>query len=199
MPLTDLLKTLTAEAGAELSRLSADTDTAVAAVLDSAREQAVALRTSLASEPTAAGARDAARLPALARLAAADELRTEREDAFGSVLDGVRAELAELRSSARYPGLFASLLAEARAALPAASVLRVDPRDRDLAQTLAGDLRRSPVLLTWGGVELDGDDGRVVRNTIEERLTNAEPTLRLRFAHSLALHEQRLVLAVVGS
>ena len=43
----------------------------------------------------------------------------------------------------------------------------------------------SPSLDTWGGLELAGDDGRTIRNTLEERLANADLLLRGRFAHWL--------------
>ena len=113
-------------------------------------------------------------------------VRSAREEAFASLLAGIRAELAAFRGAASYPALFRSLLAESRAALPAARELRVDPRDLDLAMALAGELRVDPALDTWGGVELACDDGRTIRNTLEERLANAEPLLRRRFARRLA-------------
>jgi V/A-type H+/Na+-transporting ATPase subunit E len=91
-----------------------------------------------------------------------------------------------VRATASYPELFRTLLAESRAALPAARELRVDPRDRDLAHTTADGLRVDPTLKTWGGLELASDDGRTIRNTVEERLVNAEPLLRRRFAQRLA-------------
>jgi vacuolar-type H+-ATPase subunit E/Vma4 len=130
---------------------------------------------------------------ALARMDASAAVRSAREEAFASLLAGIRAELAALRGAASYPELFRSLLDESRAALPAARALRVDPRDFDLAMTLAGELRVDPALDTWGGLELAGDDGRAIRNTLEERLANAEPLLRRRFARRLA----RAVLAGV--
>ncbi len=107
-------------------------------------------------------------------------LRAAREDAFASLLVGVGEALGALRSSDAYAAHFAALLAESRAALPDARGLRIDPRDQDLAP--AGE----PALDTWGGLELAGDDGRTLRNTLEERLANAEPLLRRRFSEWLA-------------
>ena len=75
---------------------------------------------------------------------------------------------------------FGALLAESRAALPSARELRVDPRDADLALPLADGLGVESTLETWGGLELASDDGRTIRNTLEERLANAEPLLRRR-------------------
>ena len=80
---------------------------------------------------------------------------------------------------------FAALLAESRAALPAARELRIDRRDADLARPLADGLGVELTLDTWGGLELASDDGRTLRNTLEERLANAEPLLRRRFAELL--------------
>ena len=128
---------------------------------------------------------EAERERALARLQAAETVRVAREQAFGSLLGRIRDELAALRGSDAYPAVFEALLAESRAALPQGRELRVDRRDADLAASLAGDLQVVTTLDTWGGVELAGDDGRTIRNTLEERLVNADQLLRGRFAHWL--------------
>ena len=57
--------------------------------------------------------------------------------------------------------------------------MRTSPRG------VAYGLRVEPTLDTWGGVELASDDGRTVRNTLEERLANAELLLRERLAQRL--------------
>lgn len=186
MPLADLLEAIEVEADEELARREHEARAEAEALLEHARSEARALMAEVAGEPVPAARREAERTTALARLEAAASLREEREEAFASVLDGVRAELAGLRGSGRYPELLRALVAESRAALPAAAVLRVDPRDAELARPLAGGLRLEPMLETWGGVELASNDGRLVRNTLEERLANAEPRLRLRFADRLA-------------
>ena len=63
---------------------------------------------------------------------------------------------------------------------------------------LAGDLRVDPALDTWGGLELAGDDGRTIRNTLEERLANAEPLLRRRFAQRLARAGRGSAMRILG-
>jgi vacuolar-type H+-ATPase subunit E/Vma4 len=105
-----------------------------------------------------------------------------REEAYVAVLDRVREKLASVRGSSAYPAVFRALLDESRGALPEARELRVDRRDADLAVSVAGDVKVVAVLDTWGGVELAGEDGRTVRNTLEERLANADQLLRGRFA-----------------
>ena len=186
MALADLLRVIEADDAAERARADREAALEAAAIVGRARSEARALETELAAAPEPAARADAERARALARLDAARAIRGEREDAFASLLTGVRAELGALRESDRYPALLRALLAEGRAALPGATELRVDPRDLDLATPLADGLRVAPTLETQGGVELASDDGRSIRNTVEERLANADLLLRSRFADRVA-------------
>ena len=91
-----------------------------------------------------------------------------------SLVSGIRAELGGCADPP--PTQSFSTRSWPRAGPPCpARVLRVDPRDADLAGGVAPGLRVDATLDTWGGVELASDDGRTVRNTLEERLANAEP------------------------
>jgi vacuolar-type H+-ATPase subunit E/Vma4 len=186
MALADLLQAIEADAAADRARRDRETEAEAKAIVERAREQAYALEAELAAAPEAQARAEAEQALALARLEVSSAARSARDEAFVSLLAGVRAGLAALRTTDSYPELFRALLAEARAALPAARELRVDGRDLELATPLAGGLRLDPTLETWGGVELVSDDGRTVRNTVEERLANAELLLRRRFAQRLA-------------
>jgi vacuolar-type H+-ATPase subunit E/Vma4 len=186
MALADLLRVIEADAAAERARADREAAREAAAIIERARREARALAADLAAAPEPAARAEADRARALARLSAARAIRGEREDAFASLLTGVRGELGALRTGAAYPRLFRALLAEARAALPGATEIRVDRRDLDLATPLARGLHVDPTLETWGGVELASDDGRVIRNTVEDRLANADLLLRSRFADRLA-------------
>jgi vacuolar-type H+-ATPase subunit E/Vma4 len=186
MALADLLQAIEADAAAERARRDRETATEAKAIVEQAREQAYALEAELAAAPEAQARAEAEQALALVRLEVSGAARSARDEAFVSLLAGVRAELAGVRTTDAYPELFRALLAEARAALPAARELRVDGRDLELATPLAGGLRLDPTLETSGGVELVSDDGRTVRNTVEERLANAELLLRRRFAQRLA-------------
>jgi vacuolar-type H+-ATPase subunit E/Vma4 len=194
MALADLLQAIEADATAERARADRESAGEATAIVERARAQAAALAAELAAEPEGEARAEAERTRSLARLDASDAVRSAREEAFGSLLTGIRAELAALRATASYPELFRMLLAESRAALPAAHELRVDPRDRELAHTTADGLCVDPTLETWGGLELASDDGRTIRNTVEERLENAEPLLRRRFAQGLATAPVRAAL-----
>lgn len=185
MALDDLL--LAIAVGADEERRLADRErtAAAAAIVEAARQAAAAVQAELTVAPEAEALADAERKRAMARLQAADTVRVAREEAFVSLLGRIRDELAALRGSDRYPAVFRALLGESRAALPQGSLLRVDRHDANLAASMAGDLQVIATYDTWGGVELAADDGRTIRNTLEERLVNADQLLRGRFARWL--------------
>jgi vacuolar-type H+-ATPase subunit E/Vma4 len=189
MALADLLSAIEADADAERARADDETAAEAAAIVARARDEARALEAELATATERPARAEAERLRALARLDAVAATRSAGEAAFASTLDGIRARLAAVRRTDRYAPLWRALLAESRAALPAARELRVDPRDVGLATPLAGGLDVRPTLDTWGGLELASGDGRTIRNTLEERLANAEPLLRRRFARRLRAEE----------
>lgn len=182
MALDDLLRAI--EVAADEERLLADRERSATAtaIVEAARQAAAAVEAELTMAPEGEALADAERERAMARLQAADTVRVAREEAFVSLLGRIRDELAALRESDRYPAVFRALLGESRAALPEGRVLRVDRQDADLAASMAGDLQVIATLDTWGGVELAGDDGRTIYNTLEERLVNADHLLRGRFA-----------------
>ena len=125
---------------------------------------------------------------ARARLAAAAAVRQARDESFQECLAAVRRRLETVRDSSRYPAVLGALLRESLAALPTATVVRVDPRDErmaaDLLAELGVDLEIVGALESAGGVELAEGADRVVRNTVEDRLANAETALRLLFGRS---------------
>src|SRR5215218_7686572 len=103
MALADLLRVIEADAAAERARADREAAAEAAAILERARREARALAAELAAAPEPAAHADAERTRARARLDAARAIRAEREDAFSSLLTGVRAELSVLRASTGYP------------------------------------------------------------------------------------------------
>jgi V/A-type H+-transporting ATPase subunit E len=189
MTLVDLLAGMEAEAAEEAARLEADARAEADGLVEAARAEARTLREQAALAGEGELEREAEQRRALARLAAAAAVREAHEQAFRETLAEVRVALEALRESERYPVVLRALIRESLAALPAATVLRVDPRDERLAGKLLGELgvelQVVAALETAGGVELQHGDGRAVRNTVEERLANAEPALRLLFGEAL--------------
>ena len=185
-----LLAAIKAEADQELAELDTQAHLKAEALVDAARADALRLEREPVDLQEPDLAREAARRLAAARLDAQNRVRQVREEAFQDALAALRARLTTVREEPGYAQMLASLVAEALEALPSGKRLLVDPRDEDLARRTAAELDLEllvePTLQTWGGVVLDGGEGRVVRNTLEERLANAEPSLRLELARIAA-------------
>lgn len=193
MALTELLGALEAEAAAEMDRLQADARAEATRIVEVAQGEAHAIgeRVRLAGEEELL--REVEGRLAAARLASTAQLRRTREECINTLLDALRDRLRSIRDADAYPAILRELLEEGLAMLPSATVVRVDPRDRSLAVAalahLEVELRVAPTLRVMGGVEVDDDDGRTARNTLEERLHNATPALRLLFGDLLEERE----------
>jgi V/A-type H+/Na+-transporting ATPase subunit E len=194
MALSDLLAGLKAEAAAEDARLDAETRAEATRIDREAHDEARILQEEAlrAVEDELREAAEARR--ARARLGAAAAVRQAREEAFHAFLAEVRRRLDAIRESPSYPSVLRALLREGLAALPAAGVLRVDPRDEraaaDLLAELGAEVEIAGTLETAGGVELARGEDRIVRNTVEERFANAEPALRLLFGRTQLAEER---------
>jgi vacuolar-type H+-ATPase subunit E/Vma4 len=188
MALSDLLTGLKAEADAEAAELEAETAAEVIRIGEAAEAEARLLRDEALRAVEDEARREAEAQRARARLAAAADVRQAREDSFQECLADVRERLDAVRTGSGYPTVLRALLRESLAALPTATVLRVDHRDERLASELVAelgvDLEIVGALQTVGGVELASGTDRMVRNTLEDRLANAEPALRLLFGRA---------------
>ncbi len=183
MALKDLLTALEADAARESERRRAEADAEAARIVEAAQTEAHALEQQAEHADEARLSREMERRRSEARLAAAARLREEHEACVASLHAALRLRLTEVREADGYPAVLRSLIEESIAAVPAASLLRVDPRDGQLARAIAGELglalEPEPGAETLGGVEVAAGDGRTVRNTLDERLRNAEPALRV--------------------
>lgn len=190
MALPELLAALERDLAADLAELEAAGRREADAILAEAHAEADRTQTELAERAAAEAATEAQRIRARARSAADGELRQAAEVAFADLLTAVRQELQRLRrDNAGYSDVLAVLLDEALSVLPAATTVRVDPQDTAGAAAYLEQRGLSvevvPVLSTWGGAEVDDGKGRVLRNTLEERLNGALPRLRLQFGTAL--------------
>jgi len=181
MPLANVLEAIRREASEEAERRLDDARQRVRAIEEEAHVQAARLHEQMEAAVASEGAESLRQQVQAARLQALRESRRRREDVFQQAQEEVRQAIRAARDEENYPALFKALMAEARAALPNAALARVDPRDADL------DPSAEACLDTWGGVELEAADGRIVRNTLEERLRRAEPELRRLAARTMGL------------
>jgi vacuolar-type H+-ATPase subunit E/Vma4 len=183
MALKDLLTALEADAARESERRRAEADAEAARIVEAAQTEAHALEQQAEHADEARLSREMERRRSEARLAAAARLREEHEACVASLHAALHLRLTEVRGAEGYPAVLRSLIEESIGVVPAASLLRVAPRDGQLARAIAGELglelEPEPGAETLGGVEVAAGDGRTVRNTLDERLRNAEPALRV--------------------
>lgn len=189
MALSDLLAGLKAEAAAEEAKLDAETRAEVDRIHAAAQAEADLIYEHALRADESKVAQEADERRAQARLAAAAAVRQAREEVFQELLTDVGRGLESVRTTSSYPVVLRALLRESLTALPTATVLHVDPRDErlaaDLLAELGVELEIAGTLKTAGGLDLTHGEDRAVRNTVEERLVNAEPRLRLLFGRSL--------------
>src|SRR4029078_1094580 len=104
-------------------------------------------------------------------LPAADMRREEHEACVATLQAALRRRLETLREREEYPSVLRALVEESLAAIPSPSVLRVDPRDIELARDIVRDLDvrldLEPDLDTLGGVEAVDGNGLTVHDTVE--------------------------------
>jgi len=181
MALHDLLAAIEADATAEAARLRAGHQAAADTILGRARDEA-AERQAAAVSAAERAERPAAELRlAEARDAASTRLRRAHEAAYQRIASDVRDQLQQIRRRGDYPQILAAWVSEARATLPGATVVQVDPADEALTRRLlAGQapMRIEPVLSCAGGATVSDGAGATVTNTVEGRLAAAEPALR---------------------
>lgn len=131
MALHDLPAAIEAEANAKVARLQDGRHREAGAILADAERQARELE---AAAVEAAEHEERQAVPAAG-------LRDAHEAAYQQIAAETGARLAKVRERGDYPAILAALLAEARAALAAATVGRIDPADEPLTRSLLpGDI-----------------------------------------------------------
>ena len=181
MPLADLLAAIERDAVAERDAVREAAEREAGAIVEAARSEAEAAERELVARALGEAEGDARAVRGRALAASRADLHEAREVALQAAIGVATERLAATRDEPSYPEVFAVLVRECRDALPEGRILRIDPRDAALARASAPDLEHLASLACWGGCELDDGAGRVARNTLEERLRNAEPAIRLQF------------------
>ncbi len=182
MALSDLLAALQEEGDEEVARIAADRDEQVAAILRAAREEAERVDAAAATSLDAALAAEADVIRHRAVLHVERQLQEAREAIFQDVLGRTRDRLARLRGKARYAAVLDALLGECLDFLGRAQTVFVDARDAELVRAALAsrgvEAATEPSLECWGGLVAGDGCGGFVRNTLESRLSRAEPELR---------------------
>ncbi len=183
MAVETIVAAIAAEADAEVERITAVTSRRVESILGEARARALDEQahweTSRAEETNqaVAGIVNRARLAADRNVAEASEALFQ--EALAQLADRIRQAVA----GSDYPGIFRALHSAAVTVVPSpdATVL-VRPADAELAERVVRDRGATGavegVLDCIGGLDLEADDGRSVRNTVDSRLRQSERRLR---------------------
>ncbi len=180
MALDDIIEAIERETAEEIAAIEAAAQRRAAEIRARGAAEAAEIEAEAASARASEAEMGADRIRNRARRDAERQLQTARNAIVAELFDGVRHRLAGLRGSQGYDEALVQLVVEARAALPEATVLRVGTADEALAHALFGDHDVQIVadLDTWCGGRVECSDGRAVDNTIEQRLTRADPHMR---------------------
>lgn len=186
MALADILDAIERQTDAEIAAATREADDKIAGILERGAQEAAAVEAAASDARRDEATAAAERIRNRAHLEADRQLRSARDAIVVDLLAGVRERLARLRDTPGYPQVLRRLISEARIALPAATVVHVDPRDvgrvTELLESQEADRSAKPELHadleTWGGAIATCPDGRSVHNTLELRLQRADPHLR---------------------
>lgn len=169
MPLTDLLRSLDADAARELEATLAEQQAAADAVVADAERRAAALIAQTTAAARAEAEEEAGRRLAEAAAAGRRRVRAAAEAELDALLGDLRDRLAGLPGTPTGREATRALLAEALEVLPSADRIRVHPRHVADVGDLAGGRAVEGDLTELGAVVTD-PAGRSVVNTVGVRL-----------------------------
>lgn len=193
MGLQAILDAIQASGEAQAREIEISAQAKVREILAEARSEARRLRKEAREASAAPATEEQARILHQARFEALQTVGTVCKELVDATLCQARRRLANIRMESIYHTVLLQLTEEALIALNGSLIetgqtrLEVDPRDRELLESILRDLRlRFPVddvLNCQGGLIARSNDGRVVvNNTLEARLERATPDLRNQLA-----------------
>lgn len=181
MGLPEILETIRAESEKTASGLVAEAEGGAREMLARARDEASSEEQRLAASLDDRIRLERARVVSRSLLDAARVRRAAREDLYDDAIAAVTARLAAARTSDGYEQLMGSLLDEAMATMPGATIIRVDPDDLAVMKRVLAtrdlDVEVETTDTPLGGLVLMAP-GRTVDNTLATRLARADNHLR---------------------
>lgn len=182
MALDDILRAMEREVETDIKRLEEQSAATAAEIRRSAESDAKEILNRHHQESLAPLQHERARRMNRARLASLRATSQARERLYIQALNCARDRLTNLRADPDYPAILFALLTEALEQIDGESIVRTDPRDSAVVQSLHTTFPRTRFefdLQTCGGVEARTLDGRIrVLNTVEARLEQANEALR---------------------
>ena len=183
MGVETIVEAIGSEAAEQVAAIESERDRTIERIAKEANARADAERQKWASSRDEEAERKRAGIVNRARLEADRRIAEVREDLFQQALARVEGMLEELTGEPRYEEIFKALYEEAISVVPDAdATVLVRPEDRELAERLLSERGGvgsvAATLSCIGGLDVETDDGRSVRNTFDSRLALSERELR---------------------
>jgi V/A-type H+-transporting ATPase subunit E len=183
MALETIVTAIAAEADAEVRRITEEASRRVEAILIEARARADEEQAHWAESRAEEASQAVDGIVNRARLDSDRKVADAREALFQEALDRLADRIDDAVNGSEYQGIFRALHAEATTVVPDPdATILVRPADVELAERVAqGRNVRGAVngvLDCIGGLDIESEEGRTVRNTIDSRLLQAERRLR---------------------
>ena len=183
MALETIVTAIAAEADAEVRRITEEASRRVEAILTEARARSDEEQAHWAESRAEETSQAVDGIVNRARLDSDRKVADAREALFQEALDRLADRIDDAVNGSAYQGIFRALHAEATTVVPDPdATILVRPADVELAEQVAqGRNARGAVngvLDCIGGLDIESEDGRTVRNTIDSRLLQAERRLR---------------------
>lgn len=175
MAIEDIFRALEEQADAECNEILRVAEAQAASIREEARLEAERIKQHKMDAVEGVVQAKAGKTLNAARLENKKELAAVRDEAVEKVFSTAASDLATLRSTAKYEGVFKTLAEEAVAGIEGECTVLVDPADAALAEktfkALGVACTVSPSISTSGGLVVSTAGGRVLRqNTFEARL-----------------------------
>lgn len=183
MSVETIVGAIAAEADAEVERIAEEAARRVESIFAGARARSHEEQTRWEGSRAEETSQAVAGIVNRARLDSDRKVADAREAMFQVALGHLVDRIEEVVAGSEYPGIFRALHAEAMSVVadPGATML-VRPSDVGLAGRVARDHAVTGevkgVLDCIGGLDVESDDGRSVRNTIDSRLLQSGRRLR---------------------
>ncbi len=183
MGVETIVAAIDSEAAAQITGIQSERDRRVERIAEEAKARADEERRRWAASRSEEAQRKRAGIVNRARLEADRRLADVREELFQRAVARLEEMLEALTAESRYERVFGALYDEAFAVVSDSdATVLVRPEDRGLAERVVADRGAAgPVeakLSCIGGVDLETEDGRCVRNTLDSRLAQSERSLR---------------------
>lgn len=183
MGVETIVEAIGSEAAGQIAAIESERDRTIERIAKEASARADAEHQKWASSRDEEAERKRAGIVNRARLEADRRIAEVREALFQQALARVEGMLEELTGEPRYEEIFKALYEEAISVVPDAdATVLVRPEDRELAERLLSERGGvgsvAATLSCIGGLDVETDDGRSVRNTFDSRLALSERELR---------------------